>query len=241
MNKQRLEAERLIYQVFDALDPDGENTDFYKEEFASMSDTQFLKFISNDFPFVYQTKAFKEPVMEQIDAAAKILNVPIVESVYAPHNYRNLDGKPIKTAECLVVYLPLKRMKQLLTKKNGMSINIKTRDMRSGLLTGVDKNGKESDKEFECLTIAGLDNTMKEFSRSRADSMGDKSAMLNTINVLGQVSLTDLPDELTDSLSKNLLSTYFIGAQLLTNLIVDPNTYFLPKTLKDKQNKIERK
>ena len=110
-------------------------------------------------------------------------------------------------------------MKQLLTKKNGMSISTKTRDMKTGLLTGIDKNGKESDREFESLAICGLDNSIKEFSRSRADSMNDKSVMNNTINNLGQVYLKDLPDDPTDSLSKNLLSTYFIGAQLYTNLV----------------------
>lgn len=240
MTKERLEVERLVYQVFDTLDPDGDNTDFYKEKFSGMTDEQFKKYIDNDFPFVFQSKAFKEPKMRQLNDAAKIIGVPILEPVYVPHNYVNAEGKPIKTAECLVVYLPLKRMKQIITKKNGMSININTRDMRTGLLTGVDKNGKESDKEFECLAVAGMTNTIKEFSRSRADAMGDKSAMLNTINVLGQVSLTDLPNELTDSLSKNLLNSYFIGAQLMTNVIVDPDTYLLPKTLKMRDNRIER-
>ena len=51
MNKQRLEAERLIYKVFDILDPSGENTDFWKEKFANMSDNKFEDYISNDFPF----------------------------------------------------------------------------------------------------------------------------------------------------------------------------------------------
>ena len=31
MNKQRLEAERLIYKIFDTLDPTGDNTDFWKK------------------------------------------------------------------------------------------------------------------------------------------------------------------------------------------------------------------
>lgn len=235
MNKERMEAERMIYKVFDILDKDGDNTDFMKEMFAGMSDAQFKKYISNNYPFYFQTKAFKEPSMDQLNKAANAINVPLLEPVYDPHKYKNKDGKPMKTAECLVVYLPMKRMKQLLTKKNGMSIDTKTRDMRTGLLSGVDKNGKESDREFECLAISGLDLTMKELSRARADSMGDKSAMNNTINVLGQVSLKDLPDTPTDSLSKNLLSTYFIGAQLLTNLVAED--YYLPHTLKIKGNK----
>ena len=174
MNAARLKAERLVYSVMDALDPSGDNTDFWKEQFANMSDTQFKNYISNDFPFYFQTGAFKEPSMNQIVKALDVLNVPLLEPLYMPYKYKDSQGRPLKARECLVVYLPIKRMKQMLTKKNGMSISTKSRDMKTGLLTGVDKNGKESDREFESLAICGLDNCMKEFSRSRADSMNDK-------------------------------------------------------------------
>lgn len=238
MNAQRLKAERLIYEVMDILDKSGRNTDFWKEEFSKMSDAQFKSYISNDFPFYFQTGAFKEPSMKQIVQALDKINVPLLERLYMPYKYKDKNGRPMKTKECLVVYLPIKRMKQLLTKKNGMSISTKTRDMKTGLLTGIDKNGKESDREFESLAICGLNNSIKEFSRSRADSMNDKSVMNNTINNLGQVYLKDLPDDPTDSLSKNLLSTYFIGAQLYTNLVNED--YMTPYTMSLKNKKIER-
>lgn len=238
MNAQRLKAERLIYEVMDILDKSGRNTDFWKEEFSKMSDAQFKSYISNDFPFYFQTGAFKEPSMKQIVQALDKINVPLLERLYMPYKYKDKNGRPMKTKECLVVYLPIKRMKQLLTKKNGMSISTKTRDMKTGLLTGIDKNGKESDREFESLAICGLNNSIKEFSRSRADSMNDKSVMNNTINNLGQVYLKDLPDDPADSLSKNLLSAYFIGAQLYTNLVNED--YMTPYTMSLKNKKIER-
>ena len=238
MNAQRLKAERLVYEVMDILDKSGRNTDFWKEEFSKMSDAQFKSYISNDFPFYFQTGAFKEPSMKQIVQALDKINVPLLERLYMPYKYKDKNGRPMKTKECLVVYLPIKRMKQLLTKKNGMSISTKTRDMKTGLLTGVDKNGKESDREFESLAICGLDNSIKEFSRSRADSMEDKSVMNNTIKNLGQVYLKDLPDDPADSLSKNLLSAYFIGAQLYTNLVNED--YMTPYTMSLKNKKIER-
>lgn len=238
MNKQRLEAERLIYQVFDQLDPSQRNTDYWKELFADMSDEQFKKYISGDFPFYFQTGAFKEPTMDQINKSLKLLNVPLLESVYMPFKYKDKDGNPMKTKPCMVVYIHMKRMKQILTKKNGMSISTKSRDMRTGLLTGIDKNGKESDHEFESLAISGLYNTMKEFSRPRADAMEDKSIMNNTIKNTGIVYEKDLPEDINDSLSKNLLSTYFIGAQLMSNLVnID---YMVPFTYLNKNKKIER-
>ena len=238
MNQQRLKAERLVYQVMDQLDPSGRNSDFWKAEFAKMNDDQFKKYISGNFPFYFQTGAFKEPSMDQISKALDILKVPLLESVYMPFKYKDANGRPMKTKPCMVVYIHMKRMKQLLTKKNGMSIDTKTRDMRTGLLTGVDKNGKESDHEFESLAISGLYSTMNEFSRPRADSMEDKSVMNNTIKTTGYVSIKDLPEDLNDSLSKNLLSTYFIGAQLMSNLVNEE--YMVPYTYLNKEKKIRR-
>lgn len=238
MNQQRLEAERLIYKVMDTLDPSGENSDFWKEQFSNMSDAKFKEYISNDFPFYFQIKAFKEPSMDQISKALDILDVPLLEEIYMPFKYKDINGNPMKTQKCIVVYLPIKRMKQLLTKKNGMSINADIRDMKTGLLTGADKNSKQSDREFESLAIKGLYNTMKEMSRARADSMEDKSAMNNMINTLGQVYLKDLPDDPSDSLSKNLLSAYFMGAQLYTNLVNEE--YMTPYTMQLKHKKVER-
>ena len=222
----------------DILDPDGNNTDFWKSEFSKMSDEQFKKYISGNFPFYFQTGAFKEPSMDQIAKALDELKVPLLESIYLPYKYKDRDGNPMKTKPCMVVYIHMKRMKQLLTKKNGMSIGVDSRDMRTGLLTGIDKNGKESDREFESLAISGLYNTIKEFSRSRADSMEDKNIMNNDIKITGMTRLSDLPEALDDSLSKNLLSTYFLGAQLYSSLVNED--YMLPYVYRERKRKISR-
>ena len=238
MNKQRLEAERLVYKIMDILDTDGANTDFWKNEFSKMSDEQFKKYISGNFPFYFQTGAFKEPSMDQIAKALDELKVPLLESIYLPYKYKDKDGNPMRTKPCMVLYIHMKRMKQLLTKKNGMSISVDSRDMRTGLLTGIDKNGKESDREFESLAISGLYNTIKEFSRSRADSMEDKNIMNNDIKITGMCRLNDLPEALDDSMSKNLLSTYFLGAQLYSTLVNED--YMLPYVYRERKKRISR-
>lgn len=240
MNQQRLECERLIYKIMDILDKSGRNTEFWQEEFSHMSDEQFKKYISGHYPLYYQTGAFKEPSIKQITDALNEINVPLLESVYLPYKYKDpKTGKPIKSKPCLVLYIHMKRMKQILTKKNSSSIYANTRDMKTGLLTGVDKNGKESDREFESLAVSGLMKTAEELSRPRADSMDDKDMMNNIIKNLGQVTLEELPEDISDSLSKNLLSTYFIGAQLYTN-VVSKDDYLLPYTVKDKERKVQR-
>lgn len=239
MNKKREEVEMLVYKVMDELDPTGSNSTHYKEKFANMSDSQFINFLKITFPYKFYTRPFEiEPTMEQISRAAKVINVPLTEKISLPYLYETPDRKPVYSKECLVVYTNIKKMKQFVTKKNAMSIDIDDRDMRTGLLNGDDKNGKMSDREFESLIINGDENTIKEFSRFKADAMVQKSQAFNTINLTGSLSLDDLKSESDELLSRNMLDTYFIGAHLKTNLLTD--TYELNSTIKNRNRSTER-
>jgi len=245
MNQQRLECERLIYKVMETLDDpkhhnnSAPNVEYWINKFSKMSDKEFEEFVCKPLSLYYQTEGLRyEPSMLQINRALDVLNVPLLEEVYMPYKYKDSNGRPMKTKKCLVFYLHIKRMKQLLTKKNGMSIYTNTRDTRTGLLSGVDKNGKSSDHEFESFAVSGLYNSMKEFSGIRGDAMNDKSRANQQIKTLGQVRLDDLANDKTDSLSKNTLSVYFIGAQINSNLV--DTDYLTPYTLKQKKLRIER-
>lgn len=239
MTPERKKAEALVYKVMDTLDDTGKNTEYYKKMFASMSDAQFKSFISRNLPFTFQYNTFEiEPKMSQINEAANILGVPLIESVALPYFYENKNGDAVWSKPCYVVYLHLKKLKQFITKKNSMSVNIDERDMKTGLLVNYDKNGKTSDREMDALIVMGLDNTAKEFSRSRADSMQDKSIMYNTINTLGRVSLDELPNDVEDSISNNLLDTYLLGSMMKSNIISED--YYLPYVKKDKKKRVQR-
>lgn len=240
MTPERKKAEALIYSYMDAVDKTKRNGDYYRELFASMSDAQFKKFISKQFPYKFQPKPFViEPTMQDVVDGLNVLHVPLLERVFLPYQYKNSKGEPICTQPCLVIYVPDKKMKQFITKKNAMSTNISERDMKTGLLVNVDKNGKISDREFECLAIMGLDNTIEEFSRTRADSMDAKDTAYSVISTVGRVSKNDVPLSQDDSLSKNLLNVYMLGCGLNSNLVNED--LYLPSTIKNKKRKVERK
>lgn len=77
MNKQRKEAEELIYKVMDAADVSHTNSDYYKNLFSKMSDDEFMEFCKRRLPFRFHFETFHtEPKMHEIIDAFKILNKP---------------------------------------------------------------------------------------------------------------------------------------------------------------------
>lgn len=240
MFKKRKECEEIVYKVMDILDPSGENSAFYKKKFAKLNDKEFIKFFEQDFPLKFQTKLFDiEPNMEQIDKALKFINVPMMEKLNLPFLYMNKEGIPVKSEDTLTVYVPLKKMKQFISKKNSNSTNISSRDMKSGLLLSIDKNGNTSDREFEALAVISADDAMKELATFRADAMEAKSEFYNIINTTGIVKLSDVELDTKDSLARNNLNVWLLGAGINSNLINDGD--YIPRTIEDKDLKLNRK
>jgi hypothetical protein len=80
---------------------------------------------------------------------------------------------------------------------------------------------------------------MDEFARPKADAMNAMQQMSNTILSKGYVSDEDINVAKNDSIGKNLLNVYLMGAHIHSNLI--DIEYMTPLTSKNKQVKIERK
>lgn len=239
MTPQRKKAEEKIYTFFDKLDKTGRNTAYYKALFANMSDKDFIKFCKKDLAFRFQYRQFEiEPKMPDIMEALKSINVPLLEQVSEPYLYTNKNGEPVQTPPCLVLYIHVKKMKQFITKKNSMSVDINTRDMKTGLLISEDKNGKTSDREVEGLTVMGLDKTCREMTTWRADFMDSKSKAYQTVNLTGQLSEKDLDINSYESLSRNMLNCYLIASGIYSNFL--NKDYMLPSTIMQKERKIER-
>ena len=239
MIPQRKQAEALIYEVMDKLDPKEYNSSYYKNIFAKMDDAQFMKFCKRNLPFRFHTKPFEvEPKMYDIEEALKVLGVPLLEKIALPYLYINKDGEPVWSKEAMVIYIHIKKMKQFITKKNSTPTSISNRDMKTGHLVSFDKGGKTSDREMESLAVMGLDHTMDEFSTWRADYMDAKATAYQTISTLGKISKSDIPIDPVDSISKNTFNVYMTSSLLNSNML--NQDYMLPKTLADRQSKVQR-
>lgn len=236
--KQRQNIENRVYKTMDTLDKTGTNTEYYKKLFSSMSDDQFYKFISKKYPYKFHINPDIQPTMTDISKACKVVNTSLMETCYLPYLYENKDGVPVETPEAYVMYLPIKKMQQFITKKNKQAISTEQRDIRSGRLLGDSKGSQTSLREEESLAALGLERTIDELSRPRADAMNAKNIMNNTISTKGMVSLEDITVEKDDSLGKNYLNVYLIGCHLNSNLINTNN--YTAYTLKNKKAKVTR-
>lgn len=222
--QQRQKIETLVISSMNILDKSGINSEYYKDLFAKMSDAQFEKLIAKKFPFKFQYKpSVVEPSMDDAKEALKYIGVPLMEKITEPYIYTNKDGVPVNTKECLVVYIHHKPVQQFITKKNKWSIDTSNRDMKSGRLVGADKGAVTSDREFESMAVQGMDKTMREFYTIKADAMSAKNLANNIIGSTGILRLDDISIDRDDSLSKNLMNVYMIGAHINSNLLNEGN------------------
>ena len=237
--QQRNKCEKLIITYFDKLDTSGTNSEYYKKLFADMSDSAFEKWLKKDWPIRFQQRlSVTEPSMTDIKNSLDAIGVPMMEKLAMPFYYTDKDGKPVYTKEVLIVYDNIKKVQQFVTKKSKWALEAKNRDMRSGRLIGADKGSAMSDREFESLTTLGLETTMYEFAKPKADAMMAKAAMNAAISSKGYVTLDDIPNEYDDSLARNMINAYMIGCHLDTNLVNQDG--YTPYTLKERKRAIER-
>ena len=222
---KREKMEKLIYDTFNALDPTKANTKKYQEMFSSMTDSQFDKFFKELFkdPSLYLILNICDYEIdlkiEDIEKAAKVLNIPLFEKVAFPH-YTMDKNKVIVTKEKVPVgYCHVKRTQQTLAKKNGLSTTVDSRSSLTGQVTGGDKNGRESDLENSMLISLGMTEVLKELNGPRADDPVMKQQMYTAINTKGYVSLGDMDSDPANKTTLNTVDVYLLGMGLNSDLV----------------------
>lgn len=234
---KRKEMETLIYDTFTALDPSGVNTEKYKNIFSKMSDAQFDTFFKKLFKddnqyLILDTVDYENSLkLEYVEKAAKILGVPLFEKVAMPHINKDKDHPIVTKFECPVGYLNIKRMQQILSKKNTTSTEISARSALTGQVTGKDKNARDSDQENFALVTLDSNDTLRELLGPRADDMVMKTQMYSEIAKKGYVSLDELTSKVENKTTLNTVDAYLIGMGIKSDLVTDG--LVVKKTLDD--------
>lgn len=225
--KKRKEAEKLCYNVMDALDPTGKNTEYYKKLFAGMSDAQFSKFMENMWRdnnqnFMMSIIDFERDLdLHNVEKAAKVLGIPLEEYVMLPFVNNDLENPIMTKVPVIVMYIIFKRLQQTTRKKNSTSIHIGNRSATTGQVMGDDKNGRSSDVENSGLIAMGAINIAREFNGFRADGLERKNFAYASISETGTVSLEEVEAQggIYDRTVLNTIDVFFTGMGIKTDLV----------------------
>ena len=228
MTDKRKKIEDVIDKTLSLMDPTGINAKKYRNMFQTMSDKQFsdwiTKFLADDKSnFRLDIEEFGDGSRtikyENVEKAAKFLNIPIFENVYIPHVSSN-PNRPVRTKQpVLVGYLNIKRPQQLATKKTGLAITDKNRDEQTGAAKGDSKGGTTTGIENELLAGVGGDIILSEFCGARGDNVAEYDNMIASIAEHGSVKLEDIKTNAYDKPTLMQADLYFKAMGLKTDLI----------------------
>ena len=224
---KRVKMEKLIYDVMSELDPTGANTTKYKNLFKGMSDVQFdtffKKLFANDNDYITLDVVDYEVDLkiDQVEKAAKVLSIPLAEHIAMPYVNRDIDSPIMSKMPVFTGYVHIKRMQQVLSKKNTTSTDIGERSALTGQVTGKDKNARDSDTEnFALVTLDATDN-LRELLGPRADDRVMKSELYADISRKGYGNLAGLTNDVSNKATLNAVDVYLIGMGIKSDLVTD--------------------
>jgi hypothetical protein len=220
--QKRDKIETMVLEVVKRMDNDKMlNYKRYQTLFKTMSDDEFESWANemghelDDTIQMFQLP-FEEMKMTQIKSAAEYLKMPLEEYIWYRHN----DLQGIRTKMRVPVgFVHIKRVQQLLAKKNRYAFDTDDITLKTGTVKGESKVASLSDPETFMLTALNADAALREFLGPRSDNQSAKQDMYRSIAKDGYVSLENLEGDITRSTTLNTMNVYLLGAGIKSDLI----------------------
>lgn len=219
---KRDKIEKLVLDVVKSLDSSKmQNYKRYEALFKVMTDEAFEEWANgmghdlDDTIQMYQLP-FEEMRMTQIKKAADILGLPLEEYIYYRHN----DPEGIRTKMKVPVgYVHIKRVQQLLAKKNKYTLDNEKIGLKSGQVKDDSKVANITDPETFALTAVNANEALKEFLGPRADNQFKKLQMYRQIARDGYATLSEMEEDITQSTTLNTINTYLLASGIRSDLV----------------------
>lgn len=197
-SQNRINAENQIINLLDTFDKSKYNSNQYKKLFDYMSDEDFKKYmfdLANEKQYIsMEIDSFSEELtLDKIFEKCEKLNIKTHKYILYREN-KTEDGKinSITPYPALILYIPIKRLQQMISKKNTASGNTDKINTLTGTVTGDSKSASLNDTQTLGLLSTKQLNTLKELHGPRSDDSKSKIKMLQLIEDDGEVSLADL-------------------------------------------------
>lgn len=195
MNDKRKKIEEYIYKNFLLMEPEGTNAKRIKDMFATMSDSEFDKWIKEikdkKRQLVFYAPNLKVNLLiKNLLAAAKNCKCIIEEQLTFTDNVTGIEYTPPNTF--MVLRLPIRRTRQYLMHKLSVSDDDKKIDALTGQVTQESKSSKLSGIEAQLLYGRGLTELITEFYKVRGGDIPAYANFKQQIAETGQASMTAL-------------------------------------------------
>ena len=162
---------------------------------------------------------FEEMRMNQIKDAARFLKIDLEDYIY----YRQDDPRGIRSKMKIPVgYVHIKRMQQILSKKNHYAYEASNRSLKTGDVKGEDdKVASISEPEVYALAAIGGYRALEELLGPRGDNQEKKRQMYRQIAKGGYCTLDSMESTRFSSTTLNTINTYLLASGIRSDLIND--------------------
>lgn len=208
----RADAEKLVLQWMDDIDPSGDNTRRWVNKFKSMDDDTLKQFVDSlragqDYISVVSPNFTNSKVgIENNFKVAKKYGVKMFQRIWTTdpvtgRRYLSNDEYP-------VFHLPVRRQIQMAKEKFSYAHNNDKSDSLTGQPTGESEGGSISYPEVLVLYSRGLSKSVEELIWARGGNRGAFKQMNKKIRESGSCTLRELEPHSTGIKSTKILSTY---------------------------------
>ena len=220
--ERRKQAEDLVCQYLDAMDPSGTNSKIHRELVFKISDQEFeqlVKDIESGKRYLVMTAANYGPVKLDFARNVKVgkqLGVNYFEKVWFKGHPTLPDH--LSPIEFLVMPTNIRRQAQLVTKGASVPSHMRSVNALTGQPTGESQAAKMTMIETVMLSSTGLEAPLVELTRERGGDSRAGAALTGMLISMGRASLKNLSAYSSGVQSKAYIQALFNAAHLNINL-----------------------
>lgn len=208
----RRDAEKLVLQWMDDIDPSGDNTKRWKTKFKDMTDDNFKHFVNE----LREGKDYISVVSPNfVNTQVGIANNFKVAEKYGVKMFQRIwiidhvTGRKYLSNEIYPIFhLPVRRQIQMAKTKFSYARNNDKTDSLTGQATSESEGGGISYPEILVMYSRGLGKTVEELIWARGGNAGAFKMMNKNIKDTGSCTLNELQQYSTGINSTKVLNTY---------------------------------
>lgn len=234
--KKRIIIQNKLYELMDDMElPPGSkekswNRKEWERKFSQMSDLEFHKMMEKiykergyNFSFESSTITSKYKLsINRISEIAKKWGSKLTEYVVFPHKNRvNPNNPMVSKTELPIIVITVKRLQQMLSKKNKASSDNSVTNPVTGQVTGDSKAARLSNTQTFSLVTTNQISAVQEFLSVRADDDKAKREMLREIDMTGEAHLKNYKLSPAHKQSIQAMEVFLRAAGLYTNILKD--------------------